>query len=302
MSAPVPDFRDLIAGLERLSEQWAAESSRMSQALDAAAVQVTRPGFSLSVAHGRITALRFTDQGLRIGPVQLREQVLAAYAEAAAASNGASSAAVSSVFGDPALAAGVRAGLPEQVRPSEDTAPADAAARHTPPDTAGAGARHTESIEDWLADPALDEEPVFADLDRTMADVEGWEQYRDLGDPAMWQYDLEQTVARLSRRAGELRERLTQLTARAESPTLVVEVNAGGGLVDVRLRPGAERLTPERLTEEFLSLYHQAATDAGAATSELVRDGGAAEDDPTLGVFSPAAPSFAAPPDEPASR
>lgn len=104
-----------------------------------------------------------------------------------------------------------------------------------------AGRRRQQAVEDFLADPTLDEEIVSADRDVTMSDVPEWEQYRQHTDPSMWQYELEQQTRAISERAGELRAAMEQLEQEEESPRLVVTVNAAGRLLDLRLRDGAPR-------------------------------------------------------------
>ena len=297
MSQPpsTPDLAELIGYYEQLSVEMTARSTQLQEALAATGSTITRPGFSLTVVGVQIVDLTFTEEATSASPVQLREALLTAYAECLARGNNASANAISQFTGDDALAAAVRATVPEDVRDRTSDLDleqyASISAGRTP-------AQRQQAVEDFLADPALDEEIVSADRDVTMSDVPEWEQFRQHSDPSMWQYELEQQTRAISERAGELRAAMEQLEQQEESPRLVVKVNAAGRLLDLRLRDAARTATAEELSTDFTQLYAQAtATATQAALAVLNPDdatNGTATDDPTSAYLTQIEATFRA--------
>lgn len=297
MSQPpaAPDLAELIGYYEQLSVEMTVQSGQLQAALAAAGSTVTRPSFSLTVNGVQVSELAFTEAATSASPVQLREELLTAYAECLARGNNAQANAISQVMGDDELAAAVRSTVPEDVR--DRTADLELEVHES--DTADrTPTQRQQTVEDFLADPALDDAIVSADRDETMSDVAEWEQYRQHSDPSMWQYELEQQTRAISERAGELRAAMEQVEQEEESPRLVVRVNAAGRLLDLRLRDGARSANAEQLNADFRRLYATAtATATHAALAVLSADGPAdstATDDPTSAYLSQVETTFRA--------
>lgn len=293
MSEPpsTPDFAELIDYYEQLSVEMTTRSEQLQEALAATGSTITRPAFSLTVVGVQVIDLTFTAEATSASPVQLREELLTAYAECLARGNNAQANAISQFTGDDGLAAAVRATVPEDVR--DRTADLELEV-HESTSAGRTPAQRQQAVEDFLADPALDEEIVSADRDVTMSDVPEWEQYRQHTDPSMWQYELEQQTRAISERAGELRAAMEQLEQEEESPRLVVTVNAAGRLLDLRLRDGARTATAEELNTDFTRLYATATSTATQAALAVLSTDATATDDPTSAYLAQIEATFRA--------
>lgn len=289
------DIAELIGYYERLSVEMTERSEQLHAALAEAGTTVTRRTFALTVTGVQVTGLRFTDAVSAASPVQLREELLTAYAECLARANNAQANAISRIVGDDDLAQAVRGTVPEDVRDRTPDLELEVESSITSGRTPATAAR---SVEDFLADPALDDEIVSADRDVTMSDVPEWKQFRQSTDPSMWQYELEQQTRAISERAGELRTAMEQVQEEAESAWLVIRVNAAGRLLDLRLREAFRSAEPEKLNEDFARLY---ATATAAATHRALEvltvgttPGAGAADDPTAAYLGQVEATFQA--------
>lgn len=293
------DFAELIGYYEQLSVEMTTRSEQLQAALAAAGTTVTRPTFTLTVTGVQVTELRFTDATSAASPVQLREELLTAYAECLARANNAQANAISRFVGDDDLAQAVRGTVPEDVRDRTPDLELEVESSITAGRTPASG---TRTVEDFLADPALDDAIISADRDVTMSDVPEWEQYRQGSDPSMWQYELEQQTKAISERAGELRTAMEQVREEAESPWLVVQVNAAGRLVDLRLREAFRSAEADKLSEDFARLYATATTAASRKAMAVLTEGttangttqGTAADDPTAAYLGQVEATFQA--------
>lgn len=285
MSIPgVPDFRDLIAQYDRLADEWGAQAEQLQEAIAQAATQITRPEFTLTVSGVRITELTFGTAAASTSPVQLRESLLTAYAEALAKANNAQANAVATIVGDDALGEAVRATVPGDVR--DRTASVELEHEHAEPGHDRTESTPRESILDWLSDPSLDDAVVSLDINETMSDVEGWDPLRPRTDPEMLQYELEKQVQAISARAGDLAQTMETVTAEQDSKYLTVTVNAAGRLLDLRLHQAFTSADPTTVNTDFATLYNTATAEASHQALATLSESEHSEDDPTLGFFA----------------
>jgi len=236
------------------------------------------------VSGGRITALRFTEAARTASPVQLRETVLDAYAEGLVTTNNTQANAVTAIVGDPQLAEAMRGTVSDDVRDRTAAVELDRRtdAPRPPSDTSGAA---DGSVWDFLRDPALDGEVVSRNVEEVMADTD-WAQYRPTSDPSMWQYELEQQVASLSARAGDLRTAMEQVSAEAESRLLRLSVNAAGRLLDIRFTAAFGQAKRGVADAEFVRLYNTATAEASRQALASLQTAPHGDDDPTLALFA----------------
>lgn len=287
MSAPdsIPDFRDVIANLDQLSRDWQEKSAALGAAMAAAGNTIERAEFTLTVAGGRITALTFTPRATSASPVQLREALMSGYSEVCVRSNNDQANAVASILGDAAMAAGMRGTVPEDFRERTADLQLDEAEADRNDQQSSAGRQ--PPVEDFLADPSLDDEIVSADIIETMSDVEGWHPGL-LGrtEPGMAQYELEKEVQAISARAGDLRTAMTEIRETAESKHMSLTVNAAGQLLDVMFRSGFRSAGHQQLSSEFTELVNTAiAAASNRALGVADSSGLVGEDDPSVAMF-----------------
>ncbi len=272
----------MIASFDRLSRQWQQRAEELAAAAEGTAVEVDRPGVRLRVQAPELLAVDFDEEQVRrVGPVQLREHVLSAYAEAVTSTTRARAADLATLTGEPTLAEGLLATLPPEVteRAESSSGPAAQPVPAAP------------SVRPRADAPAADPTGTTAGVrpgqtvTEAMADT-GWT--RPSGPPEMWQYELERRVAALSSAATGLREAVEQVSATAECSTLRLVVNAAGALTDITFLAASRSAGAERLAEDLMSAYGEASADAAAQLQQLVtQTPGLAPppDDPTLALF-----------------
>lgn len=74
--------------------------------------------------------------------------------------------------------------------------------------------------------------------------------------------------------AASAREALARIRTRAESDTVVVEVDAAGSLISVRIRAGGPRSGPEALRQAFLDTLQTATLEARDQSRRILVDAG----------------------------
>lgn len=108
----------------------------------------------------------------------------------------------------------------------------------------------------------------------------------DAPRPPMWQYELEQQVASLSARAGDLRTAMEQVSVEAESRLLRLGVHAAGRLLDIRFTAAFGQAERGVADAEFVRLYNTASAEASRQALASLQTAPHGDDDPTLALFA----------------
>lgn len=273
------DFRNVIGAFEAIQTEWQQKHDALRAELEQGASTIETEKFTLVTAGHQIESLTFTTDGIGRSPVQLREELLKAYARAVVATNRRQSEAVGRILQAPALQQGMLASVPaevrERVRDGDEEAdqpqqrPDEQRPTHVvgDPATAKEGLEWAEAME--YEDPSPT--PLSGDPAVLMSDVEGWSPKYHGIDPGNAQYELEQAVAALSARAPELRAAAERISVENEGKYLTVVVSGAGALTDITFTANLRRATPEAVDEEFARLYNEAVTQAAEQLHEVLR-------------------------------
>lgn len=281
-----PDFRRVVASFEELTAEWQRKAAELNAAMTAGAGEEDHEHFTLrTVGLGQISQLTFKDGANDASPVQLRTAVLEAYARLAVGANGVQASTMARILDDPAIATGMTAAVPREMR---DRAGQDAATPDA--DAPGVGTRPVDSAtaEEVLAWAEATAEPtiVSADMRETMSDVEGWSPRYQGIDPNTTQYELEKEIEQISRNAAELRPALERLQVQKSSKWLTLTVNGSGVLADITFRPAFRSAGHQQLSKDFAALYAEATHEASAQLmAQLGAAGLGGADDPTADML-----------------
>jgi len=213
----------LIGRLDQAAAALSARSAELTDGLRDTAATETGREVVVTVAHGQILDLWFTERAGQVSLGDLRERVLQAY-RAASASSVARAAEVL----EREEAAGPLAGEP--VVPQVN-------------------------FDDLVNEARAQAGPVAASVNEFMADVAAWQQRSPQSDPADWQRDFEHELAGMEKRTEQLRASLEQTSDQVESRLMVLIVGAGGSLTDMWFRPEARDASEPDLTRDFMNLY-----------------------------------------------
>ncbi|GAB3656206.1 YbaB/EbfC family nucleoid-associated protein [Glycomyces tarimensis] len=95
-----------------------------------------------------------------------------------------------------------------------------------------------------------------------------------LTDPEGYMRDFRQRMAAMSGQADQMRERMAEATARAESDEgeVAVTVNVGGALAGIEFAPSARHISGPTLAEMVMETYRRAAAEASEKAVEAMSD------------------------------
>lgn len=283
------DFRNVVGAFEAIQADWQRKHEALKAELDQGASTIETEKFTLVTNGHQIESLTFTADGIGRSPVQLRDEILKAYAKAVVTTNRRQGQVVARILEAPsleqAMAASVPAEVRERVRDDEDDLDTEghrqsADQRQERPIDDRASAK--EAL-DWAeaqvqADPT--DTPISGNAAELMSDVEGWSPKYHGIDPGNAQYELEQEVAALSARAPELREAAERISVEHEGKYLTVVVSGAGALTDITFTANLKRATPEAVDEEFARAYNEAVAEAAQQLHQVLRPS-ENEDDPS---------------------
>lgn len=285
------DPRSLIAGLQQASERFAEQARQVNAAMVGAAAEVDHHGVRIRALGGRLEGIRIGPELTDTSPVQARDRVLEAWAEAVVSANrggAAGLAAIADLPGGEAVVSGYRSSLPsgtEEAAERYDQEHPDAVP--DPGTTKGADEgghpMSREILDELLADDDADDEPTSV---AALAKELDFDTERTPGDPSQWQANLEAEIAKISAAAADLPQLMEQIRGEAESKLVQIVVNAAGGLVDIRFRgPAMGKL--EELNRDLDRVRVEAARDANSKLQEALSDRGwdAPADDPTMALL-----------------
>ena len=281
-----PDFRRVVASFEELTLEWQRKAEELTAAVTAGGGEEDHEHFTMrTVGLGQISELVFKDGATGASPVQLRSAVLEAYARLAVGANHVQARTIARILDDPAIAAGMTATVPDEMRAraglDEPPSDADGPVSVTRP-TESATA---EQVVAWAAATA-EPTPVSSDMAETMSDVEGWSPRYQGIDPNTTQYELEKEIEQISRNAAEIGPALERCEVQKSSKWLVVTVNGSGVLGDINFRPAFRSAGHQQLTKDFATLYAQATHEASAQITEKLGQAGLGDqDDPTAAML-----------------
>jgi DNA-binding protein YbaB len=95
-----------------------------------------------------------------------------------------------------------------------------------------------------------------------------------LADPEGYMRDFEQRMATMRNRAGEMQEKMAEVSVRAESEEgeVALTVSVGGALLGIEFGPEARRTSGPTLAALVMETYHRAAAEASEKAVEAMSD------------------------------